>query len=1083
MLEFLRGLFASDFMPHGHCYLWKPDLLWMHAGSDALIALAYYLIPVVLIYFVRRRRDLAFSWMFTLFSVFILACGTTHLLQIWSIWHGTYYLTGAVKIVTAAASLATAVLLVPLVPRALTLPSPGQLQEALQAVRVSEERFRSAFDYAAIGMALVGLDGRWLEVNRSLCRIVGYSEAELLERSFQDLTHPDDLDADLGHMERMLAGTIETYQMEKRYFHKEGHVVWVLLNVSAVHDDEGRVTTFISQIQDITARKRAEQALAERADELHRAYEQLREAEQAKNAFFANVSHELRTPLTLILAPLESLLADAALGAPWRERLQIVHNNAARLLQMVTGLLDFSRIEAGQTEIHRRPLDVVAVTRALLDDFEPVMDRKDLALRFDADAVPERVSMDRYMYERIVSNLLSNAVKFTPPGGSLRVRLAWRSGRLALDVADTGIGIDPAHQEQIFEKFRQAEAAATRRFEGAGLGLALVREFAERLGGSARVASTPGEGSTFTVEVAAPREDAVEEVPADDLSAPVGPPATMPVARPAPAPYAPMNGATAPDEETPGRPLVVVAEDNPELAAYIRELLRDTCRVLLAPDGAAAWALIRRERPALILSDVMMPEHDGLALCRRIKANPETASTPVVLLTALTNREALLRGWEAGADEYLYKPFHPRELVTRVRTMLELARARSERENVLITLHEELERRVERRTADLAAARDRAEEIARLKTMLLANMSHEIRTPLTSIIGFSTVLGREVEGRHGEFARLIETSARRLADTLESVLTLAKIESDRYPLTLEPVDLRHEACEAVELFRTEAERKGLTLSCCSETDAGPDPVLPLDRGALGSILHNLISNAVKFTENGHVHVTTGGDAEEVFVRVEDTGIGFDPAEAPLLFGEFVQASQGTRRSHEGVGLGLAITHRLVDLMNGTITAESTPGQGSAFTVRFSRTGVLASLDAEPEADAASAPLLQDRAARPRVLVAEDNEQAALLVAYLLEEEFDVTVVSSAEQALAVGAAHEFDLLLLDINLGSDRDGVDVLRHLRTHAQHAETPAVAVTAYGLPGDRQRFLSVGFDAYLGKPYPPEDLIELAHRLTAA
>ncbi len=272
----LQSLLVSGaFIPHGHCYLWKPGLVWLHGMSDFLIAIAYYSIPITLIYFVRKRADFPFIWIVWLFGAFIIACGTSHLMEIWTLWHPTYWLSGAIKAITAVVSMYTAVTLIPLVPKALALPSAAQLEKANlelereikerqlveEALRESEERFRSAFDYAAIGMALVELNGRFAQVNHSLCEIVGYAESELLTTTFQAITHPDDLDIDLNYTRQLLSGKIRHYQMEKRYFHKQGHVVWILLSGSLVRDAQNQPLYFIAQIQDITERKQVEAAL------------------------------------------------------------------------------------------------------------------------------------------------------------------------------------------------------------------------------------------------------------------------------------------------------------------------------------------------------------------------------------------------------------------------------------------------------------------------------------------------------------------------------------------------------------------------------------------------------------------------------------------------------------------------------------------------------------------------------------------------------------------------------------------------------------------------------------------------------
>ncbi|MEG4391932.1 PAS domain S-box protein [Microcoleus sp. BROC3] len=273
---------SGGFIPHGHCYLWQTNLVGLHILSDGLIALAYYSIPIMLIYFVRQRQDTPFQNVFFLFGAFIIACGTTHIMEIWTLWFPTYWLSGGLKAITALISIYTASELVFLIPSALALPSPAQLITANQALekeiderqraenerkqievalRNSEEQFRNAFENASIGMGIVSLDGHWVKVNPALCQILGYSSEELLALTFQYITHPDDLDLDLSYAHQLLAGTISTYQIEKRYFHKQGHIIWILLDGSLVQDEQGNPLHFIAQIQDITARKEARKTL------------------------------------------------------------------------------------------------------------------------------------------------------------------------------------------------------------------------------------------------------------------------------------------------------------------------------------------------------------------------------------------------------------------------------------------------------------------------------------------------------------------------------------------------------------------------------------------------------------------------------------------------------------------------------------------------------------------------------------------------------------------------------------------------------------------------------------------------------
>jgi len=269
MLEFLQSFFAQGpFIPHGHCYLWKPGLVWLHIASDSAIALAYYSIPIVLFYFVQKRRDFPYPGIFLLFSAFIISCGTTHIMEVWTLWHPDYWLSGFLKAFTAILSGYTSIQLVSIIPKALALPSPAQLEAEIgdrkrveETLRESEEQFRITFEQAAIGICHWGLNGQFIKVNQRFCDIVGYSEAELLKLSFEDITHPDDVMLDLTQFRSLITGEIPTYSMEKRYLTPLGRIVWVNLTVSVVRSLAGEPKYEIAGIQDISERKQAEEEL------------------------------------------------------------------------------------------------------------------------------------------------------------------------------------------------------------------------------------------------------------------------------------------------------------------------------------------------------------------------------------------------------------------------------------------------------------------------------------------------------------------------------------------------------------------------------------------------------------------------------------------------------------------------------------------------------------------------------------------------------------------------------------------------------------------------------------------------------
>ena len=299
---------TSVFMPHGYCLFWLRELLLLHVISDTLIALAYYSIPIAIIYFIHKRPpNTYYRRIFQMFAFFIIACGTTHALAVWTIWHPAYWLAGVMKAITAAISITAAVMVWVIIPTVLTVPSPRQLrrvnkqltletkkrQRTLVALQESDERFRSAFTYAAIGMGLVSLDGRWLKVNKALCHIIGYSETDLLMMKLQTIAHQDDWHRDQTHFNALLAGHAPSIQMEQRYVHKSGRIVWVLLAISLVRDGEGKPVYFVVQIKSITARKKAEQTVKQIQEELEiRVADRTRELAEA-NAKLAESNRKL----------------------------------------------------------------------------------------------------------------------------------------------------------------------------------------------------------------------------------------------------------------------------------------------------------------------------------------------------------------------------------------------------------------------------------------------------------------------------------------------------------------------------------------------------------------------------------------------------------------------------------------------------------------------------------------------------------------------------------------------------------------------------------------------------------------------
>jgi signal transduction histidine kinase/CheY-like chemotaxis protein len=437
--------------------------------------------------------------------------------------------------------------------------------------------------------------------------------------------------------------------------------------------------------------------------------EALAELDRAKTTFFSNVSHEFRTPLTLMLGPLEELRTawPTTLSARERTLVDLAHRNSLRLLKLVNSLLDFSRIEAGRVDVHFEATDFAACTAELASAFRSSIEREGLRLVVRAPTLDTPVYLDRDLWEKVVLNLLSNAFKHTFEG-EIVVEVRERDGQAELEVRDTGVGIAEDHVDRVFERFHRVPNVRARTHEGSGIGLALVQELVKLHGGSIRLESAVGRGTSVVVSlpfgasylqhdhVAAPRPHAANgQSLVAYLNESGGWHASGEYAAASREAVEPDAGADGTSALAGSR--VLVADDNADMSEYVSRLLRERgCVVDIARDGREALAMARMRRPDLVLSDVMMPGLDGFELLAALRADGRTSSIPVILLSARAGEEARVEGVEAGADDYLIKPFSARELVARVESHLQRAhalaterRATTERERVLTAVNTE----------------------------------------------------------------------------------------------------------------------------------------------------------------------------------------------------------------------------------------------------------------------------------------------------------------------------------------------------------------------------------------------------------
>jgi PAS domain S-box-containing protein len=460
--------------------------------------------------------------------------------------------------------------------------------------------------------------------------------------------------------------------------------------------DESYRTFFGLVATQIAAGLADAQALAE---ERKRA-EALAELDRAKTAFFSNVSHEFRTPLTLMLGPLAESIADPKTPPEVKERLQVSHRNGLRLLKLVNSLLDFSRIEAGRIQAVYEPTDLSALTAELASNFRSACAEAGLKLLVHCETVTESTYVDCEMWEKIVLNLISNAFKYTL-AGEIEVALRQvresgaKAGFVELSVRDTGIGISEHELPKIFQRFYRIENARGRTHEGTGIGLSLVQELVALHGGTITVESVFGQGSQFKVRIPM----GYAHLPAARIKASA--PRTAASTRISAEAYVKeamrwLPRAAEENEEDSVLTMptdgliraghgarIIIADDNVDMRDYIRRLLAPNYRVETVADGGAALEAARREKPDLIVADVMMPVMDGFGLLRSVREDQELQTVPVIMLSARAGEESKVEGLAAGADDYLVKPFSARELLARVDAQLQMASVRGQTEKML----------------------------------------------------------------------------------------------------------------------------------------------------------------------------------------------------------------------------------------------------------------------------------------------------------------------------------------------------------------------------------------------------------------
>lgn len=648
--------------------------------------------------------------------------------------------------------------------------------------------------------------------------------------------------------------------------------------------------------------------------ELERLYQKTRELDQIKSEFFANVSHELRTPLSLIIGPTEKLIDSTELSDQVRQQLRTVARNAHLLLDHVNDLLDASKLESGKVTMTYSEIDLRGWIRSMAAYFQSLAEERRIKYLVEAeDPLPAQVDVEKL--QRVVLNLFSNAFKFTPASGTIRCTLKRRDDLAEIAIADSGPGVPADSREVVFERFRQLEGGATRRHGGTGLGLSIARDFVELHNGKIIVGEAPEGGAQFIVTLPL-------QAPAGSL---LSAPNILPTRIPSPSS---LPSISSEDRSDPQKPLVLVVEDNNDLNRFICDCLAPEYRTEVALNGAEGLRKVQSLKPDLVVSDVMMPELDGLGLLREIRSDARARTTPIILLSARAGEESAVTGLETGADDYLVKPFSSRELLARVRTHMKMAKLRR-------SLELELEERVQERTAELAQRNEELQvmtqqlwQTSKLATVgeLSANVAHELNNPLATISLRTEQLLSHVDEKGHASIEIVLNEIDRMAGLVKNLLEFSR----RNNAQISTVDVRIELLNSVEFIGYYLRQRNVTVITRLTESV---PMIHADRQQLRQLFLNLLTNASDAMSNGGTIMieATGDHLKEepaVTIAFTDTGEGISQEKLDKIWEPFYT----TKPEGRGTGLGMGICRRIVEEHDGTISVTSELGRGT--TVRI-----------------------------------------------------------------------------------------------------------------------------------------------------
>lgn len=919
----------------------------------------------------------------------------------------------------------------------------SQQQKIEQSLVESEARFLGAFQYAAIGMALVSPTGHWLRVNPSVCSIVGYSESELLALTFQEITHPDDLASDLTYVEQLLAGEIDTYQMEKRYIHKQGHEVWILLSVSLVRDNEGQPLYFIAQIQNINQRKQAkaalqqlnkqlEQLVHERTNQLELAFNQLKASEANYQDLYDNApdmyasvdaqSHQVLQCNKTLCHALDLNKEDILKGSIFSLYHPDCHPEAEKAFNTFA---ETGTVQDAQLQLNRQDgskLDVSLNVRAVRDSegnilhsrssWRDITERKQLA----AQLRQVNAELEQRVEERTNALLITNQ--------RLEQEIQERQ-RAEVELRTMNDQLETLVQQRTAElqKSAEREQAFSGIIQRMRQTLELQTIFADTTEELRRVIACD---RTLVYQF---KSDWTGTLVAESVSQ--DSPSIIAL-------KAQKAGSRTVDITPPSGLKQILGQNYQYDVALGKHSQNVTCRTItdIKEVGFDPYTLKVLER-LNIQAYLVVPIVDGSHLWGLLIATQNTAPCP----------------WSPSAIQ----------IMTQVGTQLGVAVQQAE-----LLAHSQKQAKA------LKKAKEEAERASRAKSNFLSHMSHELRTPLNAILGYAQLMQHStlLSAQHTQYVKTINRSGKHLLTLINDVLEMSKIEAGQLYLNQSSFDLYNLLSELEEMFSLKASLKQLQLSFQGQSLV--PRYIQTDQNKLRQVLINILGNAIKFTQQGQINLCISVAKESLFFTITDTGPGIDAASLDKLFHAFEQGNIGLQ-SREGTGLGLSISQKFVTLMGGQLTVTSQEGQGSTFTFHIPLTIANETVLDQDHDHTFQTVNLAPNQPDFRILVVDDEQTNRKPLAELLSLiGFSVQEASNGQAAITIWETWQPHLIWMDMQM-PEMDGCHATRLIKATPQGQNTVVIALTASVFEENKQKILEAGCNDFVRKPFRQNEVLE--------